>query len=99
LKATLGKIDPRRFSEETMEMRLWLVKRRGHTDYDQHEGFLVRASSEIAARFIVAETVDPKHEPYHASERAVWLGNVGSECVELTHGGPEGVLLESFRAG
>lgn len=65
-------------------MKLWLIQRIGETYYDEHAGFVVRASDENSARE-VAGAIDNEHESW--------------TCDELTEDGDEEIILTDFRAG
>lgn len=71
-------------------MKLWLLTRMRMADYDQHSGFVVRATNEATARVLA----------YDVHRDKVWLDGVfGSTCGELTAEGKSGIVLEDFRAG
>ncbi len=73
-------------------MHLWLVKRIGPVDYDEYEGFLIRAESEQRAR----EMAEAKRAD---EEKGTWADPERSSCTLVTAEGAEEILLEDFNAG
>lgn len=85
-------------------MKLYLLKRIGECDYDEADGFVVRAKSPQGARKIIAEDWDA----LHPDSRLPWFGEEGSEpwlnpalttCQELHADGKPGVVLRDFLHG
>lgn len=73
-------------------MHLFLLKRVDKVDWDEHRGFIIRATSHIAARQIAA--CEAENEP-----REAWMDPERSTCVCLKESGDPGVLLRDFNAG
>lgn len=73
-------------------MKIWMIDRIGSCGYDEADGFIVRAKSPRAARFLCANQ--------HGSEGPeVWVDPKQSTCKLLVPDGAPGVLLCSFNAG
>lgn len=75
-------------------MNLYVLRRIAEVNYDEYEGFVVRAVSEEHARALAAEGIN-----WSKNERAVWLFADKSTCELLTSEGADEVILESFHAG
>lgn len=76
-------------------MKLWLLLRKDHVDWDQYVGFVVRAETAKRARQIAWEGTDQQEkyrEPY-------WLDTSAVLCIQIQIEGKEEILLYSFRAG
>lgn len=88
-------------------MKLWLLRPvEGLPDsgnpwepwYDKAFGFVVRAQTESEAREIAHQNSgDEKREANGPSEEP-WRQPQFSTCVELTHDGPEGVVICDFHS-
>lgn len=85
-------------------MNLYVLKRRGPSNYDEYAGFVVRAASEERARamtqvYSVEEDDDMAGIP--RSGAAEFLGEDGASCVVLACdvAGAESLILADFRAG
>lgn len=76
------------------EMKLWLLKRIGRTDWDEYAGFVVRAATEDDARAVARQGTEPWED-----ENACWLDPAQASCTELLATGEPGVILDSFKAG
>lgn len=75
-------------------MRLFILKRVGPTGYDEHQGFVVRASSEGKARALAAkESAD--------EGPGTWLDPERTSCERLSvqGDGTSEVILSDYRAG
>jgi hypothetical protein len=73
-------------------MKLYLLTRKGRTDYDEYDAQIIRASSPKAARKLAALGAG-------AEGASVWLKSSGSMCQTLKEKGPQKVILGSFNAG
>jgi hypothetical protein len=76
-------------------MRLWLLRRVDRTKqpWDPYPetcyfGFVIRASSETAARAIAAMNA--------GDEEMAWLSATPTTCQELTPDGPQGIIVTEF---
>lgn len=61
--------------------------------YDKNFGFVIRASSEEAARIMADETAADENRGYRP-----WLDPKYSSCVELLAEGPAEVIIADFAA-
>jgi hypothetical protein len=73
-------------------MKLWLIERIGKVDWDQHIGFVVRASNESEARALA----DSKS---CSDEKGDFLNQEKSFCIEIPQDGEAGLILDSYKAG
>lgn len=85
-------------------MKLWLLKPHSSDHpwwkgYDVAEGFVVRAFTEAGARVFAQEQGGDETGLFNKRERAAWLSDEHSTCIELTTDGDAGVVLRDFRAG
>lgn len=74
-----------------MKLKLFLLTRRDHPEFDEVAGFLIRANSEAHARWMA--TQEARDEGWGA-----WVDPSVSTCEELTEDGVSGILLRDFRA-
>jgi len=79
-------------------MNLYLLKRRDAGDYDEAFGFVVRASSELAARGVI------NTEAWYGAGcegEKTWLDETATSCEEIACDveGNTAILLRDFRAG
>lgn len=72
-------------------MKLWVIKRRGETPYDEYAGFVVRAPNEKSAREIA--------RTFNGGVQGDWGTQESWTCKELTNDGDEEIILTDFRAG
>ena len=72
-------------------MRLWYLCRKKGLGYDLYYEFVVRASSESAARKIAAKA--------DSEDAEIWLNPENSGCERLKDRGRAGVIVENFHAG
>lgn len=73
-------------------MKLYLLKRFTHIDYDEISVFAVRADSEERARYLAGnEAADEGKE--------TWLDKNKSSCEEIKTEGKEEIITFSFNAG
>lgn len=67
--------------------KLYLITRNGTVNYDEYEGFVIRASSAKEARAMAAE------------KDIVFLDAHSTSCERIKESGDAEILLESFHAG
>ena len=75
-------------------MKLYLVTRTDEADWDEHDGFVVRAANEENALKLAHEFADKYNSPKRYTFRSD-----NTKIVEITNEGPEEVILDSFIAG
>jgi hypothetical protein len=81
-------------------VKLWLVKRIAAADWDEYQGFVIRAETELEARRIAnGDKPDSFPFDYEDDEISVWLNPDLSTCEELTADGEAGIVLYDFNAG
>ncbi len=73
-------------------MKLFLLERLDETDWDESEGFVIRAKDEVSARVIAGEQDNNNN-------KSRWMDHQRTSCNEISQDGHEGVILESFNAG
>ena len=73
-------------------MQAWIIRRIGRADYDQHDGHVVLAPSEVSAREIVAADLG-------IEQPNVWRSRALSTCAEVDAIAEPGIVLSSFNAG
>jgi hypothetical protein len=74
-------------------MRLWLLKRRYAIPvYDCNDGFVIRAGSEVTARFWASQKAADEGPN-------TWIDTTHSTCEPLEQDGESGVILIDFNAG
>lgn len=73
-------------------MKVWIIRRIGRTNYDQHDGHVVLAPSEESAREIIA-TASGIEQPN------IWRSRAFSTCLEVDAITEPGIVLSSFNAG
>lgn len=72
-------------------MRLFLLKRIGGGDYDENAAFVIRASTERAARILAnSESQD---------EGDIWTLHSEATCVVLAVNGSAEIVLRDYNAG
>lgn len=77
-------------------MKLWLLKPiEEPDDWDIYIGFVVRAESELAARMCSSAVLNR----YEVVDPTDWLDPKQVTCEEVEADGPEGIILDSFKAG
>jgi len=74
------------------KMDLWELWRKGTTDYDEYEGFVVSATSAIEARKLCAKKAGTQDGP-------VWLSRKKSGICRLRPGKEAGIVLASNIGG
>lgn len=74
-------------------MLLWLLQTIAGADWEETEGFVIRASSESEARALAAAHTDGER----VGNR--WTDETQSTCVELTTTGSAEIILTDFNAG
>lgn len=80
-------------------MRIWVLERIEEADFDQFEGFVVKATSEDDARRCVAERIrgDPNA---NFDDPGTWLDSSETSCLEVEDEGSEStIVLEAFHYG
>jgi hypothetical protein len=69
-------------------MRLWLLRRTGETDCDEHYGFVVRAPDEATARCEALIEAGVRVEEWDLGcKEPEWGDPQRTTCVELAAGG------------
>jgi len=72
-------------------MKLYILESIEPTDYDEYEGMVIRATSELRAREMAAAE--------HLSIADRWLSSERSSCKELVSDGDEAIIITDFRYG
>ena len=72
---------------------LWLVSLIGSPDYDEYDGFVVRARDEASARALADALAND------AGQRGVFTSSTRARCERLFVHGNETVVMSSFNAG
>lgn len=81
-------------------MKLWLLNRIDNADYDEMQGFVIRAESGQRAREIANDNAgDENKSVLIQGSPNVWLNKYRTTCVELLPEGEEGVVLKDYLAG
>jgi hypothetical protein len=80
-------------------MNLYLIERKGTTDYDEYAGFVIAASNEVEARNLATEE---DSYPHGGGAGKAWLDGDFADCkliaTSATHETAQ-VVLSDFRAG
>jgi len=75
-------------------MKLWILSRTGHVEYDQYDALVVRANDEDEARKLAEAYAGPY------PHIGIWLKAETCTCELLTRRGKEAeVILGSYNAG
>jgi hypothetical protein len=80
-----------------MALYILLPLNNDEVDYDEYDGYVIRAGSEQAARAL-AEGHVPQ-DRYSRLVRDRWLDPTRSSCELLDSEGSAGIILGSFNAG
>ncbi|MDX2575924.1 hypothetical protein PV332_10570 [Streptomyces scabiei] len=82
-------------------MALFLVSRTDRVDYEEHDAIVVRAGDEATAMKIATNGTDPygDGEFWDADFNGFKRDGSNLTVERLESGGPDGVILKSFRAG
>lgn len=75
-------------------MKLYLVTRTDEWDWDEYDGFVVRAMNEKNA----LELAHKKADEYNRPEKYTFRAD-NTHIVEITNEGPEEIILDSFIRG
>ena len=73
-------------------MQLFLLKRVNGIDYDECDGFVVRAKDENAARILASANAGGEGSD-------IWMSDTFSTCSAINGRGVAGIILRSFNAG
>ena len=73
-------------------MGLWLVEAIDHVDYDEYDGFVVRADDEATARALAQAAAVTGQKDVFTDART-------STCESILDEGLAGIILASFKAG
>lgn len=86
-------------------MPLYYLEIRHSVDYDEYDSFVVRASSEQAARQLLVTAESDYGDPDNPGvqlpprQRGIFATSEGSTCTLLDSRGPARIICSSFNAG
>ena len=77
-------------------MRLYILQRLDGADYDENDGFVIRAEDSKEARKIASEQAG---EENRITRRSPWLQPTLTSCKTLNIAGKPGVIICDFHSG
>lgn len=84
--------------DEAKRMKLWLLKRLSEPDWNQYDGFVVRAADEAQARQLAHEAAseqDDQGNIIYESEDRWWLDATVTSCELISDTGKPEIILSS----